>query len=163
MTDLKVDEAKERVGRQMFGDAWVANMPKNEWDLAQEYKGGLTRDLAAEEAHAKLKRCERQGGEVGEWFENRGFNTTKEYLDRTRFEAVFKKVFRRPSTDHEMSPRDRAVLLRLQSGAQPGENVTWPVFQKWIRGDLGDPFAEGTSVKQLGRVVDQLKQAHQLD
>jgi hypothetical protein len=162
MANLKVEEAKERVGRELFGDAWVTEMPKPEWDLAQQYKNGLTKETAAEEAHAKLKRMERQGGKVGEWFEDRGFNTTKEYLDDSRFEAVFAKEFGRPSTDHQMSPRDKVVLQRLRSGMRPGKTITWPAFINFIGIDLGDPHAEGISEKQLRRVVDRLMRAHQL-
>jgi hypothetical protein len=164
MTDLMtVSEAKEIVGCAMFGDDWVAEITKNEWDLAQQYKKGLTRDPAAEEAHAKWKRADRQGSKVGEWLEDRGFNTTKEYLNRPRLDAVFAKAFGRPLTNDAMPLRDKFILERLLSGQRPGKNITWPVFRTSIKKALGDSAAEGTSVKQLRRVVERLMKAHQLN
>jgi hypothetical protein len=169
MADLKVSEAKKRVARELWGDAWVAEMPKGEWYLAQQYKRGLTDHLAGlmlapavEEAYAKLKRMERQGDELGNWFEDRGFDTTKEYLDGERFEAEFVRAFGHASTDDALPPRDAAVLQRLQSGMRPGKNITWLVFKKSVVNDLDDPFAEGLSKRQLERVVIRLMRQHRL-
>jgi hypothetical protein len=169
MADLKVSEAKKRVARELWGDAWVAEMPIGEWYLAQQYKHGLTAFVAGltlapavEEAYAKLKRMERQGDELGRWFEDRGFDTTKEYLDGERFEAEFVKAFGCASTDDAMPPRNAVVLQRLQSGMRPGKTVTWSFFQKKIQNDLGDLHAEGTSKRQLERVVKQLMARHRL-
>jgi hypothetical protein len=111
MADLKVAEAKERLGRQIFSEAWVVAL--NDWDLAQQYKKGLTRDPAAEEAHAKLIRCDRQGGEVGRWLENRGFNTLEEYLDGSRFEAEFKKAFGCASAPNRRGPKPKQFRAQV--------------------------------------------------
>jgi hypothetical protein len=61
-----------------------------------------------------------------------------------------------------LSPRDAAVLQRLQSGMRPGKNITWPVFIKSVVNDVPDPFAEGLSKRQLERVVDRLMRQHRL-
>jgi hypothetical protein len=127
MSDDRIprDEAKETVGREIFGDAWVAEITEIEWELAQRYKKGLTTDPAAEEAHAKLKRADRQGGTVGEWFENRGFNTTKEYFDRPQYEAAVAAAFGRVLSSHTKTkfrhPEDASRVRQAITALLKGE------------------------------------------
>ena len=175
MTDrIPRNEAIEIVGKAQFGAAWIGEMTHEEWALTQKYKlkngtwPKVPADIADKlyDAEERAARSDRQHRDVIHWLENRGLDCVrglKHGLDREAFGAAFYRDFgKNPDT---ISPRDRAVLNRLKSGKLPGEkdgpmSEYWSVFQQAIQVEIGS--AEGTSLKQLRRVVIRLRREHHI-
>jgi hypothetical protein len=175
MTDrIPRNEAIDIVGKAQFGAAWIGELTQEEWALTQKYKlKNSTRpkvpaDIANKlyDAEERAARADRQHRDVIHWLENHGLDCVrglKDGLDREAFCAAFYKGFgKNPDT---MSPRDRAVLNRLKSGKLPGEkdgpgSEYWSVFQQAIQREIGS--VEGTSLKQLRRVVNRLRREHHI-
>jgi hypothetical protein len=164
------NEAIEVWGKARFGGAWVGELSTEEYEPIQKYKlrnGTRPRVPPAVVdqlyvAEERAARSDRQHGEVNHWLENHGLDCVrglKDGLDRELFEAAFQRDFgKKPET---MSPRDRAILNRLNAGKRPGKNEYWKVFQGAIEAEIG--LADGTSIKQLRRAVTRLMREHRLN
>jgi hypothetical protein len=169
------NDAVEIVGKAIFGDGWVGAASPEEWELAQKYKGRFAdgtkvpANIADQvyEAEERLARSDRQNGEAILWLENRGLDCIRglnDGFERKEFEALFTKAFGQAPSG-SMSSRDQAVLKRLRAGKRPGENEYWNVFRSAVEADMaavdGEP-GEGTSIKQLRRIVKHFRKQHGL-
>ena len=157
------DEAIDRVGRMLFGSAWIAEVTTAEWTLGRQYVGEHGKRLSpfpnsAKEATAAARasfRCyvsEIQNAQVFEWLTAQEIDCTPDKFSNTQFEDWFKPKF--GDYENSVTAKRRASVRKLLPELQPGPGgkATIEQFCEAVTADCGFSFNERTIRRDIDAI-----------
>lgn len=151
-------EAVERVGRALYGELWIGELRKREWQVGKDYRAEwnaiVTLPSSGKSATAIAKACFRsraskeQYEQVFHWLQQ---EFQGDYA--SDFETWFRKKFpTAPLSSTEI--RQTTVRAALASGQRPGRggNVRWDKFCDAIRKQSGQRCDDKTIKRDVAEI-----------
>jgi hypothetical protein len=157
------DEAINRAGQSLFGESWIGELAKSEWERGRhhidgDHSRGRPLPSSAKEAVRAARAALRcsisafQYGQVFRWLESEGIDTAPAAFNRAGFERWFSKKF--GSGDNTASGRRRASVRKLLKTLSPGRGGRdrWKTFCDAVRKDCDRAFDDKTIKRDVKEI-----------
>jgi hypothetical protein len=153
------DEAIDRVGRMLFGPAWIGEVTQEEWALGRQYVGEHGKLLApfpdsVKEATAAARAAlhcyvsEIQNAQVFSWLTAQGIECAPDRFSSTDFENWFKP--RWGDAENSATARRRASVRKL---LPERDKMTMPEFCDAVFDDCGLSSDERTIRRDIAAIL----------
>ena len=157
------DKALDRIGRRLFGQAWIGAISKTELQLAKRYEDQplpAAPDSAARVALARFRKKagSEQFGQVLDWWAERGGETMARHFEQSEFDALFAGIFGTESTAISPIERRQRAVQRALRACTPGRggNTSWKKFCGLVNGHCRGNWDEKTIRRDVRATSNRL-------